>query len=336
MELTLENDPAARILDTPVRDLKLTIAGSPVERLTKRLVREMRSMGIRRWTPEFYLTDEWGCPSGEPVIGIPFYLADRTLMRFERRMNDLESPREIMMYLRHEAGHAFNYAYRLYQTPEWRDTFGPFRRRYREDYKPVPFSRSFVRYLPGWYAQKHPDEDFAETFSVWLTQTPGWKKRYESWPALAKLEYVERAVTEWADKDPLVPKGRTDLTVDEMDQTVRQVFEEMSARNRAALELKPDDDLADIFQKKDPKRKNTRPAWQMVAEHRLPLVDAIAYWTGVRRPVIRSMVDDTIEALRAADYQGTRGREAEYLMRLTAYGTTLAFSYFSRGKFHNL
>ena len=71
MELTLENDPAARILDTPVRDLKLTIAGSPVERLTKRLVREMRSMGIRRWTPEFYLTDEWGCPSGEPVIGIP-------------------------------------------------------------------------------------------------------------------------------------------------------------------------------------------------------------------------------------------------------------------------
>ena len=336
MELTLDRDPAARILESPVRDLHLTVAGSPVERLTKRLVRELRAMGVKRWTPDFYLTDEWGCPSGEPVIGVPFYLANRTLMRFERRMNDLESPREILMYLRHEAGHAYNYAYRLYQTPEWRATFGPFRRRYRDDYKPVPFSRNFVRYLPGWYAQKHPDEDFAETFAVWLTQTPGWRKRYEGWPALAKLEYVERVTAEWADKDPLVPKGRTDITVDEMEGTVRDVFQEMSARNRAALELKPADELADIFHKKDPKRKNARPAWQIVAEHRLPLVDAIAYWTGVRRPVIRSMVDHTIEALRAAEYQGIKGREADYLMRLTAYGTTLAFSYFSRGKFHNL
>ena len=107
---SIEHDPAAKLLDLPVRDLKLAIAGSPVERLTKRLLRELRAMGLKRFTPEFYLTDEWGCPSGEPIIGIPFYLADRTLMRVERSMNDLESAREIMMYLRHEAGHAFNYA----------------------------------------------------------------------------------------------------------------------------------------------------------------------------------------------------------------------------------
>ena len=333
---SIEHDPAAKLLDLPVRDLKLAIAGSPVERLTKRLLRELRAMGLKRFTPEFYLTDEWGCPSGEPIIGIPFYLADRTLMRVERSMNDLESAREIMMYLRHEAGHAFNYAYRLYQSPEWRDTFGPFRRRYKDDYKPVPFSRSFVRYLPGWYAQKHPDEDFAETFAVWLSQSPGWRKRYEGWPALAKLEYVDRLTRELADTEPVAKKGRPDITAEEMEGTVRQVFEETAARNKAALDLKPADELADIFLKRDPKRKNARAAWQIVAEHRLPLVDAIAYWTGVRRPVIRSMVDATIEALRAAEYQGIKGREAEYLMRLTAYGTALAFSYFSRGKFHNL
>ncbi len=333
---SIDRDPAAKLLDLPVRDLKLTIAGSPVERLTKRLLRELRAMGLKKFTPEFYLTDEWGCPSGEPIIGIPFYLADRTLMRVERSMNDLESAREIMMYLRHEAGHAFNYAYRLYQSPEWRDTFGPFRRRYKDDYKPVPFSRSFVRYLPGWYAQKHPDEDFAETFAVWLTQSPGWRKRYEGWPALAKLEYVDRMARALADTEPVAKKGRPDITAEEMEGTVRQVFEETAARNKAALDLKPADELADIFLKRDPKRKNARAAWQIVAEHRLPLTDAIAYWTGVRRPVIRSMVDDTIEALRAAEYQGIKGREAEYLMRLTAYGTALAFSYFSRGKFHNL
>jgi hypothetical protein len=333
---SIDRDPAARLLDLPVRDLKLSLAGSPVERLTKRLLRELRAMGLKKFTPEFYLTDEWGCPSGEPIIGIPFYLADRTLMRVERSMNDLESAREIMMYLRHEAGHAFNYAYRLYQSPEWRDTFGPFRRRYKDDYKPVPFSRSFVRYLPGWYAQKHPDEDFAETFAVWLSQSPGWRKRYEGWPALAKLEYVDRMTRALADTEPVAKKGRPDITAEEMEGTVRQVFEETAARNKAALDLKPADELADIFLKRDLKRKNARAAWQIVAEHRLPLVDAIAYWTGVRRPVIRSMVDATIEALRQAEYQGIKGREAEYLMRLTAYGTALAFSYFSRGKFHNL
>jgi putative zinc-binding metallo-peptidase len=335
MELTLDRDPAARLLDMPVRELKLTLAGSPVEPLTKRLLRELRAAGLKKFTPQFYLTDEWGCPSGEPIIGIPFYLADRALMRFERRMHDLESPREIMMYLRHEAGHAFNYAYRLYQTPEWRATFGPFRRPYKEDYKPVPFSRSFVRYLPGWYAQKHPDEDFAETFAVWLTH-PSWRKRYEKWPALAKLEYVERVTTEVANKDPVARKGRPDITADEMDQTVRQMFEETAARNRTALEFKAEDELADIFLERDPKRKNSRNAWQIVAEHRQPLTDAISHWTGVRREVIRGMVDATIEALRTAGYQGLRGREKEYLVRLTAYGTALAFSYFSRGKLHNL
>jgi hypothetical protein len=335
MELTLDRDPAARLLDMPVRDLNLNLAGSPVEPLTKRLIRELRAAGLTKFTPQFYLTDEWGCPSGEPIIGIPFYLADRTLMRFERRMHDLESPREIMMYLRHEAGHAFNYAYRLYQRPEWRATFGPFRRRYKDDYKPVPFSREFVRYLPGWYAQKHPDEDFAETFAVWLSQ-PGWRKRYEKWPAIAKLEYMERVATELADKNPVTPKGRPDITADEMDQTVRQLFEEMAARNRAALELKAEDELADIFLERNPKRKNARDAWQIVAENRQPLTDAISHWTGVRREIIRGMVDSTIEALRAAGYQGLRGREKEYLMRLTAYGTALAFSYFSRGKLHNL
>jgi len=36
-----------------------------------------------------------------------------------------------------------------------------FFRAYRDDYRPVPFSTHFVRHIEGWYAQKHPDEDFA-------------------------------------------------------------------------------------------------------------------------------------------------------------------------------
>jgi len=324
------------LLEMPLAGLGLKIQGSPVEPFLERLVREIRDAGLRRWVPRFYLTDEWGCPSGHPIIGVPFYLADRRLMRIERERNDLETPREIMMYLRHEAGHAINYAYRLYQTAEWRDTFGPFRRRYRDDYRPTPFSREYVRHLSGWYAQKHPDEDFAETFAVWMTPELPWRERYEGWPALRKLEYMDRTMQAIADRDPVVRRGRPDITVEDMEGSVGEVFAESSARNRAAMELNPDDELVEIFLPRGSRRKPTRPAWEIVEQHRTKLVDKIAHWTGVRRPIVRAMVDSIVEACRARGYLGLKGRESDYLVALTAYGTALAMNYMTRGKFRNV
>src|SRR5258705_2139580 len=163
------------LLSKRISSLGLKLEGSPVEASVRKLLKEIERKGIRRFQPGFYLTDEWGCPDGQPVIGIPFYLADPKLARLEREMNDLENAREIMMYLRKEPGHAFNYAYRLFATPEWRSRFGPFNRRYRDFYRPVPFSRRYVRHIAGWYAQKHPDEDFAESFAVWLTPRSNWR-----------------------------------------------------------------------------------------------------------------------------------------------------------------
>src|SRR2546428_4665057 len=176
------------LLGKRISQLGLRLEGSPVERFVHQLHRELERKGLKRFKPVCYLTDEWGCPDGQPVIGIPFYLADPQLARLERAMNDLEDEREIMMYMRHEAGHAFNYAYRLYITEEWRACFGPYNRRYRDFYRPVPFDRKFVRHIAGWYAQKHPDEDFAETFAVWLTPRSKWRLPCRGLPASGKSE----------------------------------------------------------------------------------------------------------------------------------------------------
>src|SRR5215470_1598555 len=119
------------LLRKPIKDLGLKLEGSSVEKYVKKLYRELDAKHLDHFRPACYLTDEWGCPSGEPIIGIPFYLADPKLAELEKAMNDLEDEREILMYLRHEAGHAFNYAYQLYRTEEWRSLFGPFRRAYR-------------------------------------------------------------------------------------------------------------------------------------------------------------------------------------------------------------
>src|SRR6185312_7389645 len=112
---------------------------------------------------------------------------------------------DTLRYLRHEMGHVINYAYKLFDEEAWVKLFGSITQPYLEDYRPQPFSRRYVRHLPGWYAQKHPDEDWAETFAVWMTPDHDWQADYADWPvARAKLDYCDRTLAALADQEPLV------------------------------------------------------------------------------------------------------------------------------------
>jgi hypothetical protein len=323
------------LIRTPIKELGLRLEGSTVERYVHQVYRELERKGLKRFRPACYLTDEWGCPSGEPVIGIPFYLADAKLAALEREMNDLEDEREILMYLRHEAGHAFNYAYELYKTEEWREVFGPFRRPYRENYRPVPFSRRYVRHIAGWYAQKHPDEDFAETFAVWLTPRSGWRRRYRGWGALRKLAYVDRVARQVGDGEPLRSVGQADVTVEQMETTVEEFYRGQSPDEAQAIaELALDSDLADIFVKPAPRRrKGIRPAAELLAENRKAIVDKVTYWTGVKRALVKALIESVERRVTALRLAVERSREAQHLVEITSYATTLAMNYLTRGRF---
>src|SRR5438270_5640786 len=209
------------LLNTRICDLGLCIEGSPVEPAVRRLHRELADKGLL-FQPECYLTDSWGCPDEVPVIGIPFYLADKRLIRIEEEQTgEIENDQLLMMLLRHEAGHAINYAYRLYENHDWATTFGAFSRPYRDSFRPNPFSRQFVRHIVHHqygrtYAQKHPDEDFAETFAVWLTPRSGWRRRYRNWPALRKLQYVDRLMRRIRSEPPICTAGELCTPVEEM------------------------------------------------------------------------------------------------------------------------
>ena len=321
------------ILTKPIKELGLKLEGSHLERYVQKLYRELERKGLKKFRPLCYLTDKWGCPSGEPVIGVPFYLADPKLARLEKEMNDLEDEREILMYLRHESGHAFNYAYELYKTPEWRDLFGPFRRPYRDNYRPIPFSRRFVRHIAGWYAQKHPDEDFAETFAVWLTPRSQWRKKYKGWGALAKLRYVDRMANRLRDAEPLRRKGHTDVTVDEMETTVGDFYQRALQKHLSAGDLALDTDLTDIFKISRRRKKDVRPAADLLEENRKTIVDKVAYWTGVPRPLIKELVETVATRMGELQLQADTRREKEHLAEVTAYTTALAMNYVTRGKF---
>ena len=333
MHDNLKPEPAyQKLLGSPIRELGLKLEGSPVERFVAQLHRELEAKGLAKFRPACYLTDEWGCPSGEPIIGIPFYLGDAALSQLEKETHDLEDAREIMMYLRHEAGHAFTYAYKLHNKPDWKQVFGPFRRPYRDNYRPSPFSREYVRHLPGWYAQKHPDEDFAETFAVWLTPRSNWRKRYRGWPAMEKLRYMNRLARELGKSDPARRRGITDITVDEMEMTVGDFYHPNGHEEVAVSELTPDADLRDLFPVS--KRKKTAlAAAEFLRQHRKPLIDKVAQWTGAQRPLIKTLIDNIEKRAGELDLRADKTRSAEHVAEVTAYATALAMTYVAKGKF---
>ena len=314
------------LLHKRISDLGLRIEGSELEPLIQQLYQELDAAGLQ-FKPPIYLTDEWGCPEGVPVIGVPFYLASPKLAQIEREIaENLETTEESMMYLRHEAGHAFNYAYVLYEAEEWHRVFGPYSRPYLENYRPNPFSRDYVRHIAGWYAQKHPDEDFAETFAVWLTPSSDWRTRYAGTGALRKLEYVDHVLHAVGPQPPMVKPTRRDMPVEEMTYTVGDYYDRRREPRVEIPKLWFDGDLRQLFD------DDGAPAVPLLRRHRLAFVEEASYWTGVQPGVVRSLVDHLIARVEALDLRIGED-ELRYVVSFTAMVTTLTNNYLHHATF---
>ena len=169
-----------RLLQLRMRDLDVSIEGTWLEQCVDQLYEELVARGMRL-LPHVWLSDEWFSPGGVGGFAIPFYLTHPRLRRLERsQLLDVEGATraECMRIMRHEAGHAFQHAYQLHRRRRWQQLFGKSSTRYPEYYRPNPASTRHVQHLRLWYAQSHPDEDFAETFAVWRRPRSDWRTRY--------------------------------------------------------------------------------------------------------------------------------------------------------------
>ncbi len=177
----------------------LQLEGSALELLIHQVEGELRARQILV-APRFYLSTDWGVTLGSTAVAIPYELAAEPLSELLReQVTPLEgdTSADMLKYLRHAVGHVVGYAFRLYERPEWIELFGAITEPHDEERSPALFSQSFVHHLPGGWAQKHPDEDWAETFAVWLTPGRDWAREYGAWPqALRKLEYCARVMRE--------------------------------------------------------------------------------------------------------------------------------------------
>ena len=314
------------LLGRRISELGLQIRGSRVERLIDQLYKELAARSIS-FRPPVYLSDQWGCPDGTPLIGVPFYLVDRRLERLEEEMSGaVEDDGEAMRYLRHECGHALNYAFKLYERADWQQTFGSFSRPYRERYRADPFSRQHVRHILGWYAQKHPDEDFAETFAVWLTPGLDWRSEYAGWPALAKLEYVDRVMAEIRELNPeAVTPTADDLPVESMNYTIAEHYDSGAEEIPIGDARQFDADLRRIFAA-SADAPSGMSADEFITRHYREILFRLAYWTSESPAVVRSLLDHLIARVHVLGLR-VSGLDAATLIELTAFGTAVVMNY---------
>ena len=217
------------LLSARLCDLGVRIENTNCPELSKKLLGELKQVGITQLVPKFYLADEWFCPAGSIAIAVPFWLAHPRLTELERtQMGRAEGDTalEFMKLLRHEMGHCVEHAYGLSKRSDWQQVFGSPSLAYSpEKYQWDRKTLNFVRHLPEGYAQSHPEEDFAETFAVWLDPKSAWRKRYQYWDgAIAKLNYVHHLMQECAITKPKRIRYNLIASAVRSKKSVRQIY----------------------------------------------------------------------------------------------------------------
>jgi hypothetical protein len=332
-----------KLLQTPICDLRLSFDGQLGECIEE-IKRELRSRGLT-FVPEFYLGDDdfWTADRALSV-NVPWYLANPDLWRLVNDHLFRYTRGEVLMYLRHETGHALGYAFELWKRRDWGHTFGDFRRPYRDVYNPSPWTRDYVRYLHRTgmyhYAQKHPDEDWAETFAVWLDPSSRWRHRYRDWQvALAKLEYVDRIleVERTCRGTPpntrlgsRVPYGDLKETVAEYFEIDHTVDEELAEHRKTLIEIFP---RRSGRRDGKPRRGDAQSAARFIQQHQRLLTDRLSGRigdTGRRR--IKRFLRRLEAVCTSEDLVVPENRRSEKLVDLTVLATWHALGAVRKGR----
>jgi hypothetical protein len=274
--------PDEQLLDRRLSDLPLRIEGSVLEGRVAKLAAELEARELVL-PIHFYISTEWFTPDDTTSMAVPFYLTHPRLERLEKaQMLEVEGgdPDWCMRILRHEAGHVIDNAFKLRLRRRRRELFGPSSLPYPDLYEPKPYSKSFELHLQPWYSQAHPDEDFAETFAVWLTPDSDWRTRYEGWPALAKLEYVDALMSELRRNPPRLVAPTEVEPLRRLRRTLRHHYREKRRHYGVDHPKFYDRDLRRLFSDA-PEFSGNITAAQFIARIRKPLRKMVASWRGI-------------------------------------------------------
>lgn len=325
--------PDESLLEKNIASLGLALEGSGLQPLIQQLYDELKAKGLV-FMPPCHVGDEWFVPVGVPAIFIPFFLVHERLRRLEKKIIlevEGETSEWFMKLMRHEAAHAYSYAYRMQRKKKWQQTFGLASQEEPGFYRPRPYSHSFVLHLDDWYAQAHPDEDFAETFATWLTPNLNWRERYADWRALEKLEYVDSLMTSLIGVSPPHQPPYKEADLNCLDITLQDYYE---AKRKLYEDTYPDfydADLKLIFAGTADAPGALR-ASKYLRRYRRALVNHVCQWTNERKYRINELL---ARLIRRCDELKlfVRADDSIQGQRVGAYLATLVMNYLFTGKF---
>ncbi len=284
-----------RLLSLRLCDLGVGLEGTWVQGTIEKLHDNLARRGLR-FRPFYWVSSEWFSPTGVPGIAVPFYLLHPRLMRLERRMMmEVEGGTRdgCLKILRHECGHAFQQAYRLHRRKKWQQHFGLTSKTYPDTYRPNPASRRHVQHLRLFYAQSHPDEDFAETFAVWLGPPHRWRRRYAGWEALDKIEYVDEVAQQVGKLAPSVNVREEEGPLHELTQTLREHYAEKLDRYPTNAPDIYDRDLLKVFDGTRHPDGGARAA-VFLRRNRRRIRQVVRRWTGEYEFTLDQVLDDMV------------------------------------------
>jgi hypothetical protein len=318
-----------RLLRVRLKDLGLSIEGTWLQGMVTKLYAELDERALLL-KPHVWLSDDWFSPGDVPGFAIPFYLAHPRLRRLERdQFLDVEGATraECIRIMRHETGHAFQHAYQLHRRRKWQQLFGKSSTRYPEYYRPNPASKRYVQHLRLWYAQSHPDEDFAETFAVWLRPRSDWRRRYAGWPARRKLEYVDELMADIAGERPPVFTRREVEPLHRLSRTLAEHYAQRRRKYTVKFPNTYDGDLRRLFSD-EPRHRRNETASSFLRRNKAEIRRLVSKWTGEYQYTLEVVLNDMIGRCRDLRLR-VAGPERELVMDFAVLLTvkTVHFQY---------
>lgn len=322
------------LLEKKISQLGLKLDVPPIQPLVQQLYAELSQKGLA-FHPPCHIGDEWFVPVGIPAIFIPFFLTHDRLRHLERKIIlevEGETPKWFMKLIRHEAAHAYAYAYQVFRKRKWQRTFGLSSAEETPSfYRPRPYSRSFVVHLDDWYAQSHPDEDFAETFAVWLTPGLEWRTRYQDWKALQKLEYVDELMQSLAGKPPPPLPEYQIADYDCLNVKLKTYYAKKRKEYEHSFPDFYDNDLRQLFDAGADVEGRVK-ASVYLRRHRRELENAVCQWTNENKYRVNQLLARLIDR---CDKLGLhiKAYDPKQNLQVSAYITTLVMNHLFTGKF---
>jgi hypothetical protein len=133
---------------------------------------------------------------------------------------------------------------------------------------------------------------------VWLRPRSNWRTRYSGWPALNKLEYVDRLISEISTQRPLLTNRVRVDPLSSLAETLGEHYRKKQALYAFDAPKTYDRDLLRLFSADPIKHRRSQAASSFIRRHRASVRKLVARWTGEYQLTLDAVLDGMIARSR--------------------------------------